>query len=68
MRPSTFPVSIRPHLTALWRFLCVHQRASVCRENEEKREGKTDGQRVTEKERKRVPVREDAEERHGGTG
>lgn len=51
MRPSTFPVSMRPHLTALWRFLCVHQRASVCRENEEKREGKTDGRGVTERER-----------------
>ena len=68
MRPSTFPVSMRSHLTVLWRFLCVH--ASVCRENEKKREEKTDGgrerEREREREKERVPVREDAEERYGG--
>ena len=51
MRPSTFPVSMRSHLTVLWRFLCVH--ASVYRENEKKREEKTDGGRERERERRR---------------
>lgn len=47
MRPSTFPVSTRPHLTALWRFLCVHQSASACSSpREEKREGESRFERM----------------------